>query len=586
MKRTVLRLFLFFALCSISLIITTNNFDCAEKFRKNGEHEKAIEYYAKVLEETPNHPAAQFYYATELFLCNHYETSEKAFHKLVTSYPNCPQAHFNYGLLLQQTGNINDAIAHYKIVSTLNPHHTKALLNLAHIYEEQNDRDAALHYYQLIDEKTFDMNMSIGTIFQKQQSYETALTYFCSAANQCPKHYESMMLVCNALLTLGNHFFSQRQPEQALTAFRQMLTISKNITSAHHNIGFTLAELCGNFHDAIDAYQQALRINPQLIETTFCLSLSLLATGNLTEGWHCYESRWQRFTHHDKRPRNFNYPLPKQWDGSDPRGKRICIRAEQGLGDTLQFIRYAQLLKEKGATVIAEVQKSLVCLLSYCNYLDEIIPIGTPLPEFDYQVPIMTLPLLFKTTLDSIPASIPYLYAHESLVAFWYDNLQNNNALKIGICWYGDAAHGQEKFMPLSYFVQLTQLNNIKLYSLQKITGLEQLDLLPEKNIIHQFNTDFDELHGRFMDTAAVIKNLDLVITVDTSIAHLAGALGTHVWLVLPFPAEWRWLTDRNDSPWYPTMRLFRKQYGHSWQSVIDDIISELKQFNTKKIVL
>lgn len=573
----------FFLLFFFSLAVNQNSFsftkdfNVAEQYRKGENHLQAVHYYYNALQTNPDHFESQFYYATELFQLRHYEDAATAFEQLITSHPSCAQAHFNYGLLLHQTGKLNAAIQQYEQTLHCQPDYPKAQLNCAQLYEQHGNIDKALHFYNLIEEKTFDIYITLGNLYQKKENHEDALINFVKAATICPKDH--IHNLANTLLNLGNTFFRMHHPEHALQAFNAIVLLSQNFAAVYHNIGFTLAEQCGNFQDAIEAYKKALQLQSHATETTFCLSLSFLSFGNFEEGWPAYETRWKRIKNNDKRPRAFNYPLTKQWDGWNLNGKRILIRAEQGLGDTLQFIRYAQLLKKQGAFVIAEIQKVLIPLFSACDYLDELVPVGSKLPYFDYQIPLMTLPLIFKTTLETIPAYIEYLYPDPTLVSFWKKQLAHDPNFKIGICWYGDSAHGQHKFMPLHYFSQLASLDNVSLYSLQKMNGLEQLEKLPNKHCICQFDTDFDQSHGPFMDTAATMKNLDLVITVDTSIAHLAGALGIPVWIVLPFPAEWRWLTNRNDSPWYPTMRLFRQQNYEDWEPVIKKIITELPDY-------
>ena len=193
---------------------------------------------------------------------------------------------------------------------------------------------------------------------------------------------------------------------------------------------------------------------------------------------------------------------------------------------------------------------------------------------------MLNLPLIFKTTLETIPAQMPYLFADQKLVELWHERLTNDRNLKVGVCWRGDAAHGDHKFMPFPYFEQLANIPGITVYSLQKnepTSSLKPADKA-QGTRIQQFDSDFDGTHGRFMDTVAVMKNLDLIITVDTSIAHLAGGLGVPTWVVLPFPAEWRWLTHGDTTPWYKSMRLFRqKKYGN-WDDVFDQIIQELSR--------
>lgn len=426
----------------------------------------------------------------------------------------------------------------------------------------------------------FQQLINQGKLEVQKGQHDQALDTFKKAMNIKPSEYSACMELGNCLLQLGNHFFAIHETAKAVDTFTTILTIAPTIGAAHHNIAFTLAEQEGNFTKALEHYQQVLLYNPTAIETHFCMSLSYLALGNFEQGFKEYEYRWQRV---NDKPRNVHYPLPKLWHGNEPlHNKKICIRAEQGLGDTLQFIRYAKLLKQQGAYIIAEVQQPLAVLLSLCEYLDEIIVIGHPLPVFDYQIPLLNLPLACNTTLETIPNGIPYLRANPQLVYDWQAHFCHDTTFKIGICWQGDPAHGPSKYLPLVYFERLAYLPNITVYSLQKNnTAISQT--VKSQSPINFFAHDIDTIHGSFMDTAAIMKHMDLIITVDTSIAHLAGALGVPTWVILPFPAEWRWLTARSDSPWYPTMRLFRQKKYEQWEPVFEELLIALASITEQK---
>jgi len=367
------------------------------------------------------------------------------------------------------------------------------------------------------------------------------------------------------LLNLGMTFFDAHKADFAIRAFTDILTLFPQAAAAHHNIGFTLSEKLGNYAESLSHYEQALQYKPHDPATRFCYAISLLATGNLLQGFNEYEWRWHRGA---RNPRNLSWPLARIWDGSDLQNKKIIMLAEQGLGDVMQFIRFGQELKKCGAYVIAEVHKPLLHILARCPFIDELIPVGTPFPPHDYKIPYLCIPRICQTQVKTIPTNIPYIFADTRLVTHWKKQF-DHKTINIGICWHGDPAHGSGKFMPLKYFVQLAQIPRVKLYSLQRINGLDQIT---QDAPITLFDESFDTKHGSFMDTAAVMKCLDVIITVDTSVAHLAGALGVPVWVVLPFPAEWRWLQNRSDSPWYPTMRLFRQQKVGEWQPIIDEI--------------
>jgi tetratricopeptide (TPR) repeat protein len=453
--------------------------------------------------------------------------------------------------------------------------HGEDLFERAASLRDQNKLEEACAVYRYIahkDPTSFKANLCAGQLDTTNNELKRAYNELNQALTIKPSTPQEQHELANSLLHLGLCFFNHRRTDDALATFRQILTLSPLYGAVHHNIAFTLAEQAGMHHLALSHYEKALKRQPDLPEVHFCAAISYLATGNLVEGFTHYQWRWRRG---QDRPRSFAHPLPNQWNGEPLLNKTMYLRAEQGLGDTLQFIRYAELLKKQGATVLVECQKPLLTLLAQCPYIDGAHAIGTPSPAFDYQSPLMDLPYILKTTVETIPADIPYLFADKKLINEWHTKLSDDTHYKIGICWQGDQAHGPAKFMPKKLFTQLGTIPGVSLYSLQKIDGNNDNECCI--TIMHTFGPDFDESHGRFMDTAAIMKNLDLVITVDTSIAHLAGGLGVPTWIVLPFPAEWRWLLERSDSPWYPTMRLFRQTTFENWQPVIEELMKEIK---------
>jgi hypothetical protein len=289
-----------------------------------------------------------------------------------------------------------------------------------------------------------------------------------------------------------------------------------------------------------------------------------LQAGDWRRGWVEYE--WRRKTKPCS-PSRFSQPL---WSGESLAGKTILLHAEQGLGDTIQFVRYAPLVKRYDARVIVECQKPLLRLLAGCPGIDRLIGEGEELPAFDVQAPLMSLPAILNTTLENMPADVPYIFAAPELVARWRERLGSIEGFKIGISWQGNPRFPGDRFrsIPLRCFAALARLPGVRLISLQKGAGREQLVEVRDDFPVVDLADELDEEAGPFMDRAAVMKNLDLVVTSDTAIAHLAGALGVPAWVALKFAADWRWLLDRSDSPWYPSMRLFRQQTRGDWSQV------------------
>jgi hypothetical protein len=299
------------------------------------------------------------------------------------------------------------------------------------------------------------------------------------------------------------------------------------------------------------------------------MSFPFLLRGDFKEGLEKYEWRWRG---EDLERRDFAQP---QWRGEDIAGRTILLHADRGLGDTIQFCRYASLVAARGGDVVLEVPHALRRLLSSLQGLHRLVTSGDPVPVFDLHCPLMSLPLAFGTTIDTIPGQAPYLAAEADLCAFWRDRLPPAD-FRVGITWQGNPVHknDQNRSLPLKQFAPLAAIPGVSLISLQKDHGLDQLNDLPDGMCVHRLGVGYDE--GGFQDTAALIMALDLIVTVDSSVAHLAGALGRPAWIALPFIPDWRWMLDRADSPWYPTVRLFRQRKRGDWNDVFAGMAAEL----------
>ncbi len=296
--------------------------------------------------------------------------------------------------------------------------------------------------------------------------------------------------------------------------------------------------------------------------------------GDYAQGWAEYEWRWK------KRNLTPRPPIMPQWNGSPLAGRRILLITEQGFGDTLQFVRFAPLLKRQGAgAVILECPEKLIKLLSRSPGIDHLVPQGKPLPDYDVYCALMNVPGLTAASVEAILAEVPYIFPDPELVAHWKRELAGIPGLKVGINWQGNPKYAGDthRSIPLAIFEPLSRVPGVRLFSLQKYAGLEQLDALGGEFPVTDLGRELDENTGTFVDTAAVLKNLDLFITSDTAVAHLAGALGVPVWMPLSKTPDWRWMTHREDNPWYPTMRIFRQNVHMAWGPVFERMASELR---------
>jgi tetratricopeptide (TPR) repeat protein len=358
----------------------------------------------------------------------------------------------------------------------------------------------------------------------------------------------------------------------ALASYDRALTMRPEYPEALSNRGNTLKEL-KRFEEALENYNRAITMRPDFAEAHYNEALLRLLTGDFGRGWGKYEWRL-------KSPslsllkRNFCRPL---WLGADSiDGKTILLHSEQGLGDTLQFCRYVPLIAARGAYIILEVQRPLQELMTTLAGATQVISKGDPLPDFDFQCPLLSLPLALGTRHETVRPMTPYLRPSVEALNNWQVRLGPKARPTIGLVWSGSPMHNNDKNRSISLRSLIPLLDiEATFVSLQKDVRSNDMKVLKDQSDLLHFG---DELKN-FSDTAALVSNLDLVISVDTSVAHLAGALGKRVWVMLPFVPDWRWLLDREDSPWYPTARLFRQDDTREWNKVITRIDAELRDY-------
>ncbi|CAN7606368.1 tetratricopeptide repeat protein [Trinickia sp. LjRoot230] len=384
----------------------------------------------------------------------------------------------------------------------------------------------------------------------------------------------------------GNALSDLNRPVEARASYERALALAPAFVDALNNLGLTLIDL--NRHaDALAQYERALALAPEAAETHWNRALCLLQMGQLDEGWAEYEWRWQRSRIKASR-RAFAEP---QWFGDIPlEDKTILLHAEQGLGDTIQFCRYASLVSKRGARVILEVQPELMRLLAGLDGVAELVEAGSPLPPFDCHCPLLSLPLAFRTTLETIPWDAPYLHAERQAAQRWAARIDEtigaSRALKVGLVWAGGSRpHVPElrktdarRSLAFEQLASIADVPGVQLFSLQKGAAAAQLRAAQSAHPASRRVIDWtDDLHD-FADTAALVDNLDLVISVDTSSAHLAGAMGKPVWILNRLDTCWRWMLEREGSAWYPSARIFRQPSLGDWASVIDGVTRALSE--------
>ena len=364
---------------------------------------------------------------------------------------------------------------------------------------------------------------------------------------------------------------AMRQLEEALRCFDKALAVKPNYAEAFYNRGNLLKEM-GRLDEALASYDNAIALNVDYANAHFNKASTLLMGGSILPGLSLYE--WRKRSEPPTGNRQYSQPV---WLGGETlAGKTILVHWEQGLGDTLQFCRYVCLLEQAGAKVLFAPQKSLRRLMRSLSPTVEIVDEADPALAFDVHCPLLSLPLAFKTDLASIPGKTPYLGVEDGLVERWRERI-GRHGFKVGICWQGATSKiDAGRSFPLAALYPIARLAGVRLISLHKGAGEAQLQSLPEGMTVETLGADFDGGPDAFLDSAAVMKNLDLVISSDTAIAHLAGALAVPVWIALKHVPDWRWMLDRADSPWYPTARLFRQRIRDDWSDVFVEIEKEL----------
>lgn len=508
------------------------------------------------------------------------------FKKAIKKNNTAPQIHFNLGFAYETKEEIDDAIEAYKDAILLRLEYPRAHLQLAQLLQRRGLIDQAItHYQQAVnfDPQLSEPALTVARLLCEQERYEEALPYFKHILEKRPHDIAIKFEYANAFNTI-------HRSQEALEIYYEILKERPNESGVLYNTAYTLKKL-GRIEDAMHYYEAALKRNPNHSETHFSLGLAYLTMGDFKRGWPEYEWRWQRGT--QLTPRNFEQP---KWDGSSLDGKILFIHAEQGLGDTFQFIRFAQEIKKRYPTarIIAAVQRPLHTIISRCCfYIDRVITLDKIPVQFDFHVPLMTLPLLLDIVEETIPVEIPYITPDPVLVKEWKQKLSQDTGFKVGLCWQGNSKYSTPflravvaaKSLAMKKFATFGEITGVTFYSLQKENGTDQLKELPSGFNLKVFDDSFDsdQGNGRFMDTISLMKNLDLIITIDTSVAHLAAAIGKPVWTLIPEPPDWRWMLKRPDTPWYPNMRLFRQPEHGNWNAVIDTIAGELKKLVESK---
>ena len=537
---------------------------------RKGDLDTAEQRYRAVLKQQPEHPTALNDLGILLIQRRQREQGEDLIRKATELKPDYAEAHANLATLLRDRGEIEAAIAAFEKAIAAKPDYADAHMNLGACLEKKGDTDAALAAFGEALRCKPDHPEALfrrGSLLRTKGRLDEALEDLRKCIELHPQNARAHERLAAALGDSG-------ALDEAIASYRHAIDLAPNDPQAHANLGLVLSNNC-ELDAAIAAYRRAIELKPDWSHAHFGLSLVLLQKGDYAAGWDEYEWRWKGAVEKIK-PRE----LPKpQWQGEDLTGKTLLLYAEQGLGDSIQFVRFIPALAARGGKVVLEAPQRLLAMLRMSGIAEHMIAAGAKLPEFDYHLPLLSLPSVIRLDRLEVPAEPPYLLADPVRIAKWRRRLPKD-AFRVGVVWQGfpNAEIDKGRSIPLRSFAPVAQVPQVRLISLQKNYGLDQLTDLPDGLHVETLGDGFDSGPDAFLDTAAVMASLDLIITSDTSVAHVAGALGRPVWIALKYSPDWRWLLGREDSPWYPTARLFRQRVRGDWDEVLQRVAAELQR--------
>lgn len=475
----------------------------------------------------------------------------------------------NNAIKKHQEGHFLDAEKLYNEVLEMESNNTNALNLLGLLKLQNNNIDSAINYI----EHAININPcayfyeNLGRCHFKKQDYVSAIQNYKMALEFDSEYF-------NAYFNLGLSYKMMDKPNEAISYYQKALDINPNSVDILYNMA-KIYESVDDTVSALECSKKAHELNPDDEAITYFLSICYLKLKNFENGWKYYESRPSKkyaiFTQALQYEEEMQKPL---WMGEDIKDKTIFVYYEGGFGDSILFSRYLPILKEKCAKILFKPQYGIISLFKENNLGTEIIDGITPVEEvkFDVHIPIMSLPYALNQKIEESPLQNGYINANKTKVTEYREKYFNNRKIKIGIKWQGNPEYEQNRIIPLNAFTKLFNLPNTQFYSLQKDDGKKELKGIQEQNKIIDLGSTFND----FSDTAGAIENLDLVISNDTSVAHLAGAMGKKCWMLLPFSSNWRWFNDISYTPWYKSMKLFKQKHIDNWEEVFKDVHKQL----------
>jgi len=559
---------LFYRVISLKPDYVEAQYNLGNAFKMLQQFDKAIAQYQAAIDLDPGYVNAYNDLGLVYLKNERYQQAIEHFNLALELDPARYELHVNLANSLQSFGELDAALISIHNALALSPGDAKMYNNLGSIYNQQGNVTDAIHALRQaieLDPQLSEALYNLGYLLHEQGEYDESLRMFDAVLSVAPDW-------AAAWVNRGNTLFSLHRYDDAIAGFEKAADLQPGLVVAYMNIATAYRRLC-NLEKSMDYYGKALTLRPGDAKSHFGKALVLLKSGRFDAGWRHYEWRFEATKGHYTGALDLAHP---EWTGAPFREKTLLVRGEQGLGDIIHFVRYLSLVKPLGGRVVLTGSPLLKRLLGNTPGIDKFIGYDEPeVSEFDFHVPLLSLPRIFCANLNSIPGTVPYVSADELEVENWRRRLDSTQ-FNVGLAWAGnpDQAENRHRSCPLTALAPLGRIEGATFYSLQKGDGADQLENPPEGLRL----IDYTEELGDLADTAALMKALDLVITIDTAPAHLAGALAKPVWTMLWFAHCWRYLQDREDSPWYPTMRLFRQPRIGDWDSVVSRVAEALKE--------
>ena len=536
---------------------------------QQGRHREAIGLIDRAIELAPGDPAMYCHRGAAEGSAGELAAAVASFRQALAINPADPQAWFNLSAALGQLGRGDEALDACRRALQSKPDFVQAWFNLGNLLREAGRHGEAVDAYRQairIWPDYAEAHNNLGSLLQRLGQLDEAAAALREAL-RCQPNY------ARALSNLGVVLTEEQRLDQAVELIGRAIAIEPDFVEAHNNLAVALMHQ-GRLDEALASVERAIALQPDAAEARKNRAVIWLFQGDFARGWGEFEWRWKS---HDYPRSPYREPY---WNGEPLGAGTLLLHAEQGLGDTIQFVRFTALASRRAGRTILACQPPLVPLLAGCVPGVEVLPLGGALPPFDVQASLVSLPGLLGLAPDDPQIRPPYLHPAAELAAQWRRELAGYPGLKIGIAWQGNPQFRGDRFrsVRLAEFLPLGRVAGVTLLSLQKGHGSEQVAELAGQLPVVDITPQLDNERGAFVDTAAVMAGLDLVITTDTATAHLAGALGVPVWVALAHVPEWRWLLGRADSPWYPAMRLFRQSAQGDWPGVFARLAEELER--------